>query len=127
MPFECSWASFREILPLHTIEELRDMLAAVHEMMIVEEGGLGGPPTPVPSGGDDGSDDGGGEPEAALPVDPAPVVAAVLDALPAFEADGSDDSERGGDDEFNDMCEVPASEAAEMMGWDTYDDDYVGS
>ena len=68
-----------------------------------------------------------GEPEAALPVDPAPVVAAVLDALPAFEADGSDDSERGGDDEFNDMCEVPASEAAEMMGWDTYDDDYVGS
>ena len=72
-------------------------------------------------------DGGGGEPEAALPVDPAPVVAAVLDALPAFEADGSDDSERGGDDEFNDMCEVPASEAAEMMGWDTYDDDYAGS
>ncbi len=23
--------------------------------------------------------------------------------------------------------EVPASEDAEMMGWDTYDDDYVGS
>ena len=56
-------------------------------------------------------------------MDPAPVVAAVLDALPAFEADGSDDSERGGDDEFNDMCEVPASEAAEMMGWDTYYDE----
>ena len=30
-------------------------------------------------------------------------------------------------DDFNDMCEVPASEDAEMMGWDTYDDDYVGS
>ena len=39
----------------------------------------------------------------------------------------SDDSERGGDDDFNDNCEVPASEDAEMMGWDTYDDDYVGS
>ena len=37
-------------------------------------------------------------------------------------------SERGGDDDFfNDNCEVPASEDAEMMGWDTYDDDYVGS
>ena len=33
----------------------------------------------------------------------------------------------GGDDDFNDMCEVPASEDAEMMGWGTYDDDYVGS
>eukprot|EP01045_Picozoa_sp_COSAG04_P047084 COSAG04_NODE_17397_length_470_cov_1.000000_1_plen_51_part_00 len=31
-------------------------------------------------------------------------------------------SERGGDDDFNDNCEVPASEDAEMMGWDTYDD-----
>ena len=40
---------------------------------------------------------------------------------------GSDGSERGGDDDFNDNCEVPASEDAEMMGWDTYDDDYVGS
>ena len=39
----------------------------------------------------------------------------------------SDDSERGGDDEFNDMCEVSAFENAEMMGWDTYGDDYVGS
>ena len=28
---------------------------------------------------------------------------------------------------LHDNCEVPASEDAEMMGWDTYDDDYVGS
>ena len=44
-----------------------------------------------------------------------------------FGGHDSDDSERGGDDDFNDNCEVPASEDAEMMGWDTYDDDYVGS
>ena len=74
------------------------------------------------------ADDGGGELEAAPPVDPAPAAAAVLDALPAaFGGQDSDDSERGGDDDFNDNCEVPASEDAEMMGWDTYDDDYVGS
>ena len=49
-------------------------------------------------------------------------------ALPAaFGGHDSDDSERGGDDDFNDNCEVPASEDAEMMEWDTYDDDYVGS
>ena len=58
----------------------------------------------------------------------APAAAAVPDALPAASGGyDSDDSERGGDDNFNDMCEVPASEDAEMMGWDTYDDDYVGS
>ena len=52
----------------------------------------------------------------------------MLDAPPvAFGGQDSDDSERGGDDDFNDNCEVPASEDAEMMGWDTYDDDYVGS
>ena len=45
----------------------------------------------------------------------------------AFGGQDSDDSERGGDDDFNDNCEVPASEDAEMMGWDTYDDGYVGS
>ena len=45
----------------------------------------------------------------------------------AFGGQDSDDSARGGDDDFNDNCEVPASEDAEMMGWDTYDDDYVGS
>ena len=28
VPFECSWASFREVLPMHTIAELRDMVAA---------------------------------------------------------------------------------------------------
>ena len=39
----------------------------------------------------------------------------------------SDGSERGGDDDFNDMCEVHPSEDAEMMGYDTYDDDYAGS
>ena len=51
-----------------------------------------------------------------------------LAALPvAYGGHDSDDSERGGDDDFNDNCEVPASEDAEMMGWDTYDDDYVGS
>ena len=116
-----AWASFREILPLHTIEELR-------ELMMIEEGGLGGPPTPVPSGEIDGPDDGGGELEAAPPVDPAPAAAAVPGAPPvAFGGQDSDDSERGGDDDFNDNCEVPASEDAEMMGWDTYDDDYVGS
>merc|ERR1711969_532042 len=54
VPFECSWASFREVLPLHTIEDLREM------MMMIEEGGLGGLPTLVPSGEGDGSNDGGG-------------------------------------------------------------------
>ena len=41
--------------------------------------------------------------------------------------DESDDSERGGDDDLNDACEVPAAIDAELMGWDTYDDGYVGS
>ena len=45
----------------------------------------------------------------------------------AYGGQDSDDSERGGDDDFNDNCEVPASEDAETMGWGTYDDDYVGS
>ena len=58
----------------------------------------------------------------------APAAAAVPGAPPvAFGGQDSDDSERGGDDDFNDNCGVPASEDAEMMGWDTYDDDYVGS
>ena len=56
------------------------------------------------------------------------LAAALLDALPAaYGGYDSDGSERGGDDEFNDMCEVSAFENAEMMGWDTCDDDYVGS
>ena len=53
--------------------------------------------------------------------------AAALDALHAARGDESDDSERGGDDDLNDACEVPAAIDAELMGWDTYDDGYVGS
>ena len=45
----------------------------------------------------------------------------------AFGGQDSDDSERGGDDDFNDACEVPKVLDDEMMGWDTYDDGYVGS
>ena len=58
----------------------------------------------------------------------APAAAAVLDALPAAPAGyDSDGSERGGDDDLNDANEVPAAVDAELMGWDTYDDGYVGS
>ena len=53
--------------------------------------------------------------------------AAVLDALPAPAGYDSDGSERGGDDDLNDANEVPAAVDAELMGWDTYDDGYVGS
>ena len=53
--------------------------------------------------------------------------AAALDALHAARGDESDGSERGGDDDLNDANEVPAAVDAELMGWDTYDDGYVGS
>ena len=52
---------------------------------------------------------------------------AALDALHAARGDESDGSERGGDDDMNDACEVPKVLDDEMMGWDTYDDGYVGS
>ena len=93
------------------------------------EGGLGGPPAHGPPAVGGGPDDGGGGLEAASPVDSAPAAAAALDALPAvpWRYDSDDDSERGGDDDFNDNCEVHPSEDAEMMGYDTWDDDYAGS
>ena len=92
------------------------------------EGGLGGPPAHGPPAGGGGPEDGGGGLEAASPLDSAPAAAAALDALPAVPwRHDSDGSERGGDDDFNDMCEVHPSEDAEMMGYDTYDDDYAGS
>ena len=62
---------------------------------------------------------------AACPQLAAPVAA--LPRLHAARGDESDDSERGGDDDFNDACEVPKVLDDEMMGWDTYDDGYVGS
>ena len=68
---------------------------------------------------------GSGQPS---PLDSAPAAAAVLDALPAAPAGyDSDGSERGGGDDLNDASEVPAAVDAELMGWDTYDDGYVGS
>ena len=45
-------------------------------------------------------------------------------AARGYDPDGS---ERGGDDDMNDACEVPAAIDAELMGWDTYDDGYAGS
>eukprot|EP01045_Picozoa_sp_COSAG04_P010230 COSAG04_NODE_619_length_11882_cov_18.845880_8_plen_81_part_00 len=68
------------------------------------------------------------KPTTKLILDSAPAAAAVLDALPAAPAGyDSDGSERGGDDDLNDASEVPAAIDAELMGWDTCDDGYVGS
>ena len=124
-----SWVEFRSKLRLMEIEEV--VMAMQRQAASYDddsEGGLGGPPAHGPPAGGGGPDDGGGGLEAASPVDPAPAAAAVPGAPPvAFGGQDSDDSERGGDDDFNDNCEVPASEDAEMMGWGTYDDDYVGS
>ena len=53
-----------------------------------------------------------------------PAHANVLAARGGYDSDGS---ERGGDDDFNDECERRASLDPEMMGWDTYDDDYAPS
>ncbi len=58
----------------------------------------------------------------ASPLDSAPAAAAAAPA--GYDSDGS---ERGGDDDLNDASEVPAAIGAELMGWDTYDDGYVGS
>ena len=57
----------------------------------------------------------------------AQACAIAADALHAARGDESDGSERGGADDMNDACEVPAAIDAELMGWDTYDDGYVGS
>ena len=54
-------------------------------------------------------------------------IAACAGSAAAWRYDSDDDSERGGDDDFNDNCEVHPSEDAEMMGYDTWDDDYAGS
>ena len=125
-----SWVEFRFKLRLMEIEEVAmAMQRQVASYDDDSEGGLGGPPAHGPPAGGGGPDDGGGGLEAASPVDSAPAAAAALDALPAvpWRYDSDDDSERGGDDDFNDNCEVHPSEDAEMMGYDTWDDDYAGS
>jgi len=125
-----SWVQFRLHIDLLYPEERRFEMQQLIETRLIavrrffvdddddddDEGGLGGPPAHGSPEGDGGSGDDGGGLDAASQMDSDLAAAAALDALYAAREDESDDSERGGDGDFNGACEVPKVIDAEWMG-----------